>query len=202
MREGKTDAGATLLLAPNSFGFVGGVRVADGHALADAFQQLFELAKHEPNVPEVRFYARKHGDLDLHTLVLPIDESDVDARQLLGENVDIAIATGPEQLYFALGKGSDSLLESIVDKSREIGPQQVSLLDLRVAMKPMMSFLASIDQENEQQQVLAEAIERTEGGDGIQLKVEQIDNGLRARLEIEEGVLVLIGHASREAGDN
>ena len=185
---------------PNSFKFVGGVRVADGRALADAFQQLFELAKHEPDVPEVHFYAGKHEDLDLHTLILPIAESDEDARKLLGENVDITIATGPEQLYFALGKGSDTLLED----DRRLGPgrrasRRSRRSHLRVAVKPVMSFLASIDRQNEKQQRLAEVIEQAQGGDGIQLTIEQMDSGIGCRLEIEEGVLELVGKASQEA---
>lgn len=197
VQEGKTDAGATLLLAPESFKFVGGLRVADGRALAEAFEDLFQLAKNEPNVPEVNFYAEKYGDLDLHTLILPIDENDKDARRLLGETVDIAIATGPEQLYFALGEGSDGLLKAIVDKSQEIGEAKIPPIQVRIAVKPIMQFLASIDRDNEKQQALAEAISQASGGDAIQLTVEQIDNGFGCRLIIEEGLLELAGKASQ-----
>ncbi len=116
LQQGKADVGATLVLAPESFKFVAGVRVADGKALATAFQRLFELAKHQPNIPEIQFYAEKIGDLDLHTLALPIAENDGDGRRLLGENVDITIATGPESLYFAFGKGSGSLLRTVAER--------------------------------------------------------------------------------------
>ena len=199
VREGKTDVGATLLLAPGAFKFVGGVRVADGRALADAFQKLFELAKHEPDVPEVHFYAGKHGELDLHTLTLPLAESDEDTRKLMGENVDITIATGPEQLYFAFGKGSDSLLKTIADRSEELGEKKVPPVDLHVALKPLMTFLASIDPESEKQRMLADVIEQVQGGDGIHIQVQQIDNGIGCRIEIEEGVLELAGRMSQEA---
>ncbi len=197
VRQGKTDVGATLLLAPESFKFVAGVRVADGHALADAFQRLFELAKHQPNVPEVNFFAEKYRDLDLHTLVLPIAESDKDARKILGQNVDITIATGPESLYFALGKGSDTLLKKVADRSAENGEQKVAPVQLRVALKPIMNFLASVDKENLKQSAMAEVIEQASGGDGILLRVQPIDGGIGCRLEIEEGVLELIGKVSQ-----
>ena len=198
VREGKTDVGATLVLAPGSFKFVAGVRVADGHALVDAFQKLFELARHQGEVPEMSFYAGKHGDLDLHTLSFPIAESDREARKMLGENVDITVATGPESLFFALGKGGDSLLRTVVDKSLEIGDQKVPPIHLRVALKPVTSFLASIDNQNEQHRAMAELMERSTGGDAILLKVEPIKNGIGCRLEIEEGVLELAGKASRQ----
>lgn len=200
VREGKTDLGGTLRLAPRSFQFVGGVRVADGRALAQAFQELFELARHEPNVPEIDFYARKLGSLDLHTLRLPIAEQDKDARKLLGEHVDIAIATGAEQVYFALGEGSEQLLASIVERSRQRGPQSVPSAQLRVALKPVLAFLASIETGSEKRQTLAEAMDNTQGGDQIQLTVQHIDHGIGARLEVEDGVLQLLGRLSR--GEN
>ncbi len=198
VRQGKTDVGATLLLAPKSFKFVGGVRVADGHALATAFQSLFELTKNEPDMPEVHFFARKHGELDLHTLSLPIDQDDKDVRLVLGEDLDITIATGPEQLYVALGKKSDELLETIVDRAQKNGEKEVLPARFRIALKPVIRYLASLDADNQKLHMLAEVIEQTQGGDGIQLTVEQIDQGIGCRLEIEEGVLELAGKASRE----
>ncbi len=39
VKEGKTEIGASVVLAPKSFQFVAAVRVADGRALADAFQE-------------------------------------------------------------------------------------------------------------------------------------------------------------------
>lgn len=201
VRQGKTDIGGTLLLAPGSFNFAGGTRVADGRALADAFQELFELAKNEPDVPEINFYDSKYKDLDLHTLVLPIDKSDVDARKLLGETVDITIATGPEQLFIAIGKDADDLLETIVDESQNIGKKKVPPLHLRAALRPVMNYLASIDRNNEDQHVLAELINQARGGDAIELKIQQIENGVGCRLIIEEGILELVGKASRNAND-
>ena len=197
VREGKTDIGATLLLAPSSFRFVGGARVVDGRALAGAFEQLFELAKDAPDVPDVHFYASRHRNLDLHRLALPISEHDIDARKLLGDHVDVTIATGDEQLYFAFGKGSDRLLIKIVDRSVELGEQPVAPLRIRVAFKSVVSFLASLEPENEQLQSWHRVMERTKGSDILELVVEQVDNGVGCRLQFEEGVMALLGEASR-----
>ena len=124
VREGKTDTGATLVLGPATFNFVGGVRVADGQTLANAFQQLFALAQHEPDVPRVNFYASTYKHLDLHTLSLPIAKDDEDARKLLGSHVDITMATGPEQLYFALGRENDEVLKQVIDQCRKLAPKE------------------------------------------------------------------------------
>ncbi len=197
--EGRTDAGATLLLAPESFRFAAGVHVADGHALADAFQQLFEMAKNEPNMPEIHFFAAKHQDLDLHTLVLPIAENDQDARKILGEKLDITIATGADRLYVALGTGGDQLLKTVVDRSAHNGEQKVPPLHLQVAVRPIVDFLASVNRDQDKERALAEAMQQATGGDKILLQMQPAANGLQVRLEIEEGVLELLSKISQQS---
>lgn len=198
VEEGKTDGGATLVLAPQSFNFVGGLRVADGQALADAFERLFELAKNEPDVPEVNFYAKTYKKLDLHTLQLPVADDDKDARKLLGPHIDMTIATGPEQLFFALGPEGEDLLEAVIEQAERSGARKVPLVDLRVALKPVMNYLASLEKENKRQQALAKFLKRAPGGDTIRLKVQSVENGIGCRLEVEEGVLALLREASEK----
>ena len=161
VKEGKTEIGASVVLAPKSFQFVAAVRVADGRALADAFQKLFELARQQPDVPDVKFYADKHGDVDFHTLTVPVSERDAETRKVLGDELDVVIGTGPQCLYFALGKASDQLLKRAIDKSAEAAGQTVPPLHLHVAVKPLVMFLSSLDASAEKPRKMAEIIEAT-----------------------------------------
>lgn len=199
LRECQADVGATLMLAPASFRFVGGARVADGQALANALQQLWEQARQDPEVPPVHFFAGRLEGLDLHTLNLPIAATDQDARRLFGEHLEMTVATGPEQLYVALGPGSDGLLKEVVARSAELGSQKVSPLHLRVALMPVMRFLASIEPDAGKQRSLTAVIDQAQGGDVIDLVVQPVQDGLELRVSVEDGVLGLIGAASRAA---
>ncbi len=200
VKEGRTEIGASVVLAPNSFQFVAAVRVADGRALADAFQKLFELARQQPDVPDVKFYADKHRDIDFHTLTVPISERDAETRKVLGDELDAVIGTGPQCLYFALGKASDKLLKQAIDKSVEAGEQTVPPVHLHVAVKPLIAFLSSLDPSAEKPQKMAEIMEAARGGDGISLTVSSLENGIGVRLQIDAGVLEMLGKSAQSAG--
>ncbi len=83
--EGRIDGGAALMLQPKSIGFVGGMLVSDGQKLDAAFKRLLELAKDEPDFPQVQLNAAKHGGVTFHYLTATIPEREAEARELLGE---------------------------------------------------------------------------------------------------------------------
>ena len=193
VREGKTGFGASVVLAPKSFNFVAGLRVSDGKLLATAFQELFELAGQQPSVPDVKFFADKHGDIDFHRFTVPIAERDADARKVLGDKLDVVIGTGPQCLYFAFGDSSDALLKQVVDASQANGSQAVPPARLHVSVRPLAAFLASLDEANEKPRRMAEAMEAASGGDVISVGISPLPNGLGCRLLLEEGVLEMLG---------
>ena len=68
--------------------------MADGAALAAAFQKLIELARNEPGVPEVRFHAENQRGIDLHTFSVPIPDSGNEVRKVLGDELAVVVGTG------------------------------------------------------------------------------------------------------------
>ena len=59
-----------------------------------------------------------------------------------------------------------------------------------------MKFAASLD-EDENLKRLADTIEKSEGKDHIRITQKAVERGTAVRLEIEEGVLQLIGTAAK-----
>ena len=199
VNEGKTDVGTAVVLAPKSFKFVGGVRVADGQALAGAFAKLIELGKSRADVPDIEITVEQHQGIDLHTFAVPLPDGENDARKVLGENMDVVIGMGPTNLFFGFGAGSEDLLKAVIDRSIENGEKPVPPVHFQMALKPLFNFLASIDPNNEKLASQAEVLADTRGGDSISVTVTAIENGLRCRLRIEEGVLEMLGRASRSS---
>ncbi len=198
-KEGKADLGAAVVLAPKSFRFVGGVQVADGEALASAFQQLIELAGSAPDVPRVQFHADKHHGVDLHTFQVPIPEREDEARMILGDQLDVVVGTGPKSLYIAFGEDPSDLLKKVIDRSAEQGEQRVPITQFRLAMKPLIRFLASVKQDDKKLSAMAEVAEQVDGHDAIALRVDAIENGVTYRIVMEEGVLKMIGLIAEKA---
>ncbi len=201
VQEGKPEVAASVVLAPKSFKFVAGLHVADGRALADAFQQLFELARQQPDVPDVRFFAARHGEIDLHMLTVPISERDTDWRRTLGDHLDVVVGTGPQGLYFGLGDQSDQLLKEAIDRSAALGEQAVPSVQLRIAAKPLLAFLASLEKADQKLTKMATILNRARGGDSILLTTTPLNNGFGCRLQIDEGVLEMFGKTAQPSED-
>lgn len=201
IEKGRSEISGSVVLAPKSFQFVAGVCVADGRALAVSFQELYALARQQPDMPEVKFFADTHHEVDLHTLTIPIAERDVDAHRMLGEKLDVVVGTGPQSLYFAFGPQCDTLLKTAIDRSVEAGAQPVPPVQVRSAARPLMMFLASLDPTRDKPARMAEAIHSARGGDEVSLTVTPCPNGFDCRLLVEEGILEMLGKTDRTSED-
>jgi len=197
VKEGATEMAASVVLAPQSFRFVAGVHVADGRAMAEAFEKLYDLAKQQPDVPQVEFFADKHRDVDLHTMTIPISERDAEARRTLGDHLDVVMGTGPQSVYFALGDKGDELLRTAIDQSAQASETTVPPVHVRVAAKPLVAFLASLEGADDKPAKMAEILSQTRGGDSVQLTVSPLENGLTCRLQVDEAVLELLGKTAQ-----
>jgi hypothetical protein len=204
LKGGKIDYGAVLMLDEKKLSFASGILVADGKKLETAFAKLVELAKNEPDFPEVKLNAGKHGNVNLHTIAvdLPAD-ADEDARAIFGgDKVNIVLGTAPKALYVAFGKDGEAVLKKAIDASATKGSQAVPPSQINVYLKPIMKFAASMDKSgNPQLQGIADAFATAAAGtDEINIVTKPIPGGAIGRLQISEGVLKMIGEAAKSAG--
>jgi len=192
---GRIDGGAALVLEPESIAFAVGAHVADGKALEDAVKELVQLAKDEPEFPSVKLNAAKHGGVTFHRLTAPIPEGDEDARELFGENIDIVLGTSAKSVYVAFGDKCEDLLVDIIDASAQQTQATVPPFQLNVALLPILKFAESVD-ENPAVPALIELLEKA-GNDRVSITATPIARGTQYRLEIQEGVLQVIGEAGK-----
>lgn len=193
---GRIDAGAALVLEPKSIAFASGGLVADGKALDEAVKDLVELAKDEPEFPQVKLNAAQHGGVTFHRLTAPIPEDEEEARELFGENIDIVLGTSDKSVYLAFGNECESLLKKLIDASSQQAQQNVPPFQFNLALLPILKFAQSVD-DNPALPALVELLEQA-GNDRVSLTARAIPRGAQYRLEIQEGVLQVIGAAGKQ----
>ena len=91
-----------------------------------------------------------------------------------------------------------ALVRKAIDKSG--GSQPVMPATLKVALTPIMKFVASMDEDNSVLAAVAAGLEKT-NEDLLMAHVKPIENGAKYEFEVREGVLNAIGEgiqASRE----
>jgi hypothetical protein len=205
IKGGNIDYGATLMLEKEELDFAAGTLVADGKKLEAAFAKLVKLAENEPDFPEVKLNAGKHGDVNLHTIVVEIPADEEEAQKLFGEKLNIVVGTAPKALYVAFGKNGEALLKKAIDASATQASKKVPPSQMNVYVKPIVRFASSMDES--ENPILAHVVDALDnianGTDEINLFTKPIPGGAIGRLQVNEGVLKIVGEALKAAqGDN
>jgi hypothetical protein len=197
VKTGQIDGGAALLLKPDAMTFVAGGFVADGAALEDALAKLLRLAKEKDNnIANLKITTSDHAGVQIHATQVPLRSSREEARRLLGDPLDVAIGIGKKSAYLAVGKNATDVLKTVIDKSAEHADQKLPPAQITLAMLPLIETLAQFD-DNPGLFLARETLKATNGKDKIRVQVLPIKNGISYRLEIDAGVLQVVGEAAK-----
>lgn len=191
--SGKLNGGATVMLGDQSLTFVAGGHVAGAAELDHVLRVGADLAKNEPDFPGIKFDADKHAGVTFHTMSVPLDDEDAeDARKVFGDNLDVAFGVGQDSFYLAVGKDGVSTLKRVIDDSAAGADQKRPPSEMFIALAPILKFAASIS-DDEVVPLMASSAEKVRGNDRISITSTVIERGSRSRIQIDEGVLKLIG---------
>ncbi|MGE0761481.1 MAG: hypothetical protein AB7O38_30990 [Pirellulaceae bacterium] len=197
---GKVDGGAALMLGTDNVEFVAGGFVADGMSLQQQLKKLVALAKqsgeNDAKIEDLKFNAEQHGGVDFHTFTVPVPADDEKARQALGDKLPVVIGTGTKSAFLGFGEDSSALLKRVIDASAKNGQPEVIPVELHVSLAPILEFAAAMEKDPIVK-VLADTARRAAGKDEIHVTQKAINRGISVRVEVEEGVLQLIGTAAK-----
>ena len=197
VKLGKTDAGAVLMLQPDAMNFAVGGLISDGKKLADAVKQLAKFAQEKSSeVPEIKFDAQTYEGVTFHTVAIPLPGSQEPAQKLLGDTLQLIIGTGAKSAYLAAGKEPETLLKQVIDKSKADADTKLPPAEFMVALTPIVETVAAI-LDNPQVKGVLDILKQAEGKDRILIRTDPSERGVVCRLELEGGVLRVLGDVAR-----
>jgi hypothetical protein len=196
--SGKGDVGGALLLMPKSISFAIGGYVADGPGMEKAFKDGLDLVKDRPDFPKIQLNAGSVGEMKFHRLTANIPDREPEARELLGEKLEILFAVGPKSVLVCGGKDAEGLLKKVLDRSSSAKGQDVPAGQLSVSLLPILKFYKSVD-DNPIVGKLISTVEQM-GNDKITLTSEAGPRDSRVHLELQEGLIRAIGEAAKAFG--
>jgi hypothetical protein len=200
---GQMDGGASLQLQPDKCTVVAGMLVKSPEKIESALKKLSDVAEKDPDFPGIQWNAASHAGVNFHTLQVPVPEGEKNARRLFGEKVNVAVGIGPESVYFAVGPDYLEAINQAIDASAADPNKEVPPFEVSFSLGPIMAVSAAYEEDAKQKQVaqtIADMLQgEAQGRDHVRMVGHFIPNGLRYRIEAEEGVLRAIGKAAAEA---
>ncbi|HEX5444399.1 MAG TPA: hypothetical protein VFW87_11240 [Pirellulales bacterium] len=196
LKKGQVNLGASVV-GEGPLTIVAGVLVADAPELEKVVKEFIKLAGDDPNVPKAKLNAAEYKGIKFHTVSLPLsnDTSNVEKiGELFGDPLDVALGFGPDRVYLAAGKGGIDTLKKAIDRSATAPATGLPPMKLSLALAPLMKLAASQQGGNPQAEMLAQQLKQS-GKDHVNVTVEPLDNGVRYRIEAEEGINKLLGAA-------
>jgi hypothetical protein len=203
LKSGHLDGAAALHVSPNSLTFISGMHVADTAKVESGFKKLEAAAKNQPDFPGIKWNAANHAGVAFHTITSPVPANEKAPREMLGEELDVAIGIGPDTAYLAIGKDNLAAVTKAIDASAANKGKSVSPIEFSLSLAPILEVAASQASESKQQAIVQKVADflrnESQGRDHVRVVGQLLPNGLKYHFEAEEGVLKAIGKAAAAA---
>jgi hypothetical protein len=208
VKSGRSDGALSIVLGAKSATLVGATAIVGGDKLDKALHDLAAVAKtKQPELAKgIKLDVEKAAGVRFHVVSLPIP-ADAENRdkvvEAIGETLDVAIGVADQALYFAAGRDALATLKQTIGKSVVDGPKSATPLNLSIALGPVAKFVAEIgdDQTRPMAVVLSTLLAQSGGKDHVTLVSTAIPpRGLQVRLELEEGIIRVLGMFSQMGG--
>jgi hypothetical protein len=195
-----TPKAATTLLA----GYI-----ADGDLLDKVLHAIAkDILEDHPDAGQfLKMDAEKSHGIKFHTISIPIPQ-EADNRQavvgMIGESLEIVIGVGKEHGYLAAGRDALPALKKAIAVSSAAGATPVRPVEVSLAFRPIANLTAEIGkpQDRSKGAMANEELKKTPGKDHVLLTVRPISNGVQAHLEVEQGLLRVIGRLATGGAGN
>ena len=200
LEGGVTDGGASLELGDNSMTLIAGAYVADSQKVLDGLKKYAEVKS--TDLPKLELDAEAVGDVKFHNVTYKVDADNEKAKKLLTENGEMIVGVGKNAVYFAMGADPVAAVKAAIAASAKSPKKAIKPFEMTIGLEQALKFAHSVADEDKKPMIanLAEAVKSAgSGNDHVRLVGEPIENGIRTRLELQEGVLKAIGRGATQA---
>jgi hypothetical protein len=195
LKSGQFDGAASLNVTPDSLTWVGGALVLDPSKVEAGLKKLDEQFKSSSKFAGVQWNADNHEGINFHTMSIPLPPSAEGPAKLLGDRADVTVGIGPQAVYLGVGQDNMQALKQAIDTSKAEPNKTTPPFEVTVAIAPLLEVAAQAEDgpERAKLQAAADMLRKTSPGrDHIRVVGQMIPNGLRYRIEAEDGAMKAI----------
>jgi hypothetical protein len=185
------EGGFAAVLDPAAATLVAGVGVTGGEELEAIVKQLVEEVQQSApsQVKSAKFNADTHQGVHLHTISCA---SAPKTASVFGDVLELVIGTADDKVVFAGGRDALKTLQKALDQSQVDADKEVPPVRITVSPGKIAKFVAAVaEDENVKERAanMSEALAKAGPNDRVVLTAGPIPQGVRVRLELEDGLL-------------
>jgi hypothetical protein len=205
IKTGRMDGGFAADMSEDSLTVVAGLFVKDPAKLEEGLKKLDAAGakRKEGRVTEVKWNAASHAGVNFHTITVPVPADQEAPRRMFGEKAEIAVGIGEEAVYLAIGRNNLESVNKAIDASAAERGKKVPPFEFAISLAPIIETAATKAEDADQKAIMESVADmlrnEAQGRDHIRMVGHPVPNGLRYRVEAEEGVLRAIGKGTQEA---
>jgi hypothetical protein len=203
VKNKKTDAALSLVLDGSAAAtLLVGTTIADGSKLEKSLGQLVDdLKKDEKAATRVKANAETYKNVHLYTISLLMPGHEL--SPLVGKTLAVVVGIAGDKLLVVAGHDAAQSFKKAFDQLQSAPSQEVPPLQIRLAIPLIAKAVAAVSKNN---QIKAAAAVVAGFGvsagskNHVSFTLTPISRGVRARLEVEEGLLKVFGSLGQLMG--
>lgn len=181
-------------LEPGKFALIGGARVAGGDTLAVGVREVLEAVRDRPELREIELDTDTHQNVVFHRLMGP-KPGDGEIRMYGGEP-SAWFGSGGRNFWFCVGTADAmTALKESMDAVAAGGPPTPTTpsapFQITFRMAPWLQISPEEGEEGEGRKIAEDSF--TPESDAARVTVRPTENGLRTRIQLDEGFVRWLG---------
>ena len=192
------EATTSLVLKPSQLTWIAAMRVPEGHVFRKKIEAyLADVGHDDKTTIRTEQATDRDGPLLLHVLSFPLHApADKTFAPLTGQKLETVVGLGKEYFYVSMGRGALASLQKALATARSQPPVLKSPITCMVALRPLAATVAMQSDQGAMRidaRRIAEVLEKDSAyKDAVHFTAEPVAQGVRYRVELDEGVLKVV----------
>ena len=196
MNGGVIDMGMALSLDDGELRFAAASTIANSGKLEEALKDIAKTLEGKEVPVRFQFDVSNENGTRWHEIEVEIPENEEEARGVFGNSIKMQIGASDDAVYLAVGNSAKEFLNECC--ARTAGDAEKAAMQMNFRLLPIMKFISKVQNANELKMLVDSMPE--EGDDRIRMTAKMIENGQLLRMEMQNGILEILGKAGMAMG--
>ena len=198
----KSDGGLAVLMEPGAATVVFGAEVVNGGKLEGVLKKLVEADSDAAKM--IKLNADTHEGVRLHTITPPMNDPRL--VPIVGDKPEMVIGIADDKLLVAAGHDAVKTLKKVLDASKAGADKEVPPLEIKLAVGKIAKFATEMAKDNAppeaqmKMSMLTSVLVKAGDKDHVTITASPISQGVRVRVEMEEGLVKAIASMGQMMG--